>query len=58
MWLRSGEYWDCGMYNRMIILLMSEVNELHDAVYMSGELDKMNQLIKVKRHLNNKINTD
>lgn len=58
MWLRTGEYWDAGMYNRMIFLLLCEVNRLHDAVYMFGEKEKEEQLLKVKRHLNNKINTD
>lgn len=58
MILRDGTYYDCGMYNRMIFLLLFEVNRLHDAVYMFGEKEKEEQLLKVKRHLNNKINTD
>ena len=45
-----------GLRNRMLFLILVQINTLHDAVFMFNENEKLEELNRLKRYLNNKIN--
>lgn len=44
--------------NKMLFLLLVEINGLHDSVYMFNEKEKESELFRLKKYLNNKLNLD
>lgn len=47
-----------GKRNRMIWLLLCEVNRLYDAVFLFQDQTKINEYQRLRRYLMNKINLE
>lgn len=55
MILKDGTYFDGGIKNRMAILLMYRIIQLHDSVYMFNGKKDVDELVRLKNYLNVKF---
>lgn len=55
MILKDGKYFDGGIRNRMLILLMYQIIKLHDSVYMFEVKEDIHELVKLKFYLTQKL---
>lgn len=55
MLLKDGEY-GIGLRNRMLWLIIVEVNRLYDAVFLFSDQSKEEEYIRIRKYLMDKIN--